>query len=59
MSIYSMKHIFIVICSSGSVENDEEELDRCKGLEMDAVTVDEDGVPFFFKGGACGSLLQL
>lgn len=28
----------------------EVELDRCKGLEMDAVTVDEDGVPFFFKG---------
>ncbi|CAL8370462.1 unnamed protein product [Arctogadus glacialis] len=28
----------------------KEELDRCKGLEMDAVVVDEDGVPVFFKG---------
>ncbi|CAL8389157.1 unnamed protein product [Gadus morhua 'NCC'] len=28
----------------------KEELDRCKGLEMDAVAVDEDGVPVFFKG---------
>ncbi|KAM9347812.1 hemopexin [Symphorus nematophorus] len=26
------------------------ELDRCQGLEMDAVTVDEEGIPYFFKG---------
>nr|AMW64453.1 warm temperature acclimation related 65kDa protein 1 [Scomberomorus niphonius] len=25
-------------------------LDRCQGLEMDAVTVSEEGVPYFFKG---------
>lgn len=25
-------------------------LDRCKGLEMDAVTVNEEGIPYFFKG---------
>ncbi|XP_010901644.4 hemopexin [Esox lucius] len=25
-------------------------LDRCKGLEMDAVVVNEEGVPYFFKG---------
>ncbi|CAL8267455.1 unnamed protein product [Lota lota] len=33
-----------------AVKKPEDELDRCQGLEMDAVTVDEDGVPFFFKG---------
>lgn len=25
-------------------------LDRCKGLEMDAVAVTEEGQPYFFKG---------
>nr|QKE53087.1 wap65-1 [Micropterus salmoides]QKE53089.1 wap65-1 [Micropterus salmoides] len=25
-------------------------LDRCKGLEMDAVAVNEEGIPYFFKG---------
>uniref|UniRef100_A0A3Q2DKT4 Hemopexin a n=1 Tax=Cyprinodon variegatus TaxID=28743 RepID=A0A3Q2DKT4_CYPVA len=25
-------------------------LDRCKGLEMDAVTENEEGIPYFFKG---------
>ena len=55
-SIYSVKHLFIAICSSGSVDIAKEELDRCKGLEMDAVAVDEDGVPVFFKGAACASL---
>ncbi|XP_033843171.1 hemopexin isoform X2 [Periophthalmus magnuspinnatus] len=27
----------------------EGDFDRCKGLEMDAVTVNEEGVPYFFK----------
>uniref|UniRef100_A0AAX7SDC5 Hemopexin n=1 Tax=Astatotilapia calliptera TaxID=8154 RepID=A0AAX7SDC5_ASTCA len=26
------------------------DLDRCKGLEMDAVAVNEEGIPYFFKG---------
>ena len=55
-SIYSVKHLFIAICSSGSVDIAKDELDRCKGLEMDAVAVDEEGVPVFFKGAACASL---
>ncbi|XP_060945109.1 hemopexin [Limanda limanda] len=30
--------------------HDHHELDRCQGLEMDAVVVNEDGIPLFFKG---------
>ncbi|XP_034430334.1 hemopexin [Hippoglossus hippoglossus] len=30
--------------------HDHHELDRCQGLEMDAVAVNEDGIPLFFKG---------